>query len=80
MAELYAADYFNIFYFHWKIYQGRIFIYDKTDYLPASINFILPTLWGIDGILVAGPIADCMAGVTAVIMVIYEFKKMGKNG
>ena len=40
----------------------------------------LPTLWGIDGILVAGPIADCMAGVTAVIMVIYEFKKMGKNG
>lgn len=40
----------------------------------------LPTFWGIDGILVAGPIADCMAGVTAVIMVIYEFKKMGKNG
>ncbi len=36
----------------------------------------LPTLWGIDGILVAGPIADCMAGICAVIMVIFEFKKM----
>lgn len=36
----------------------------------------LPTLWGIDGILVAGPIADCLAGITAVIMVVSEFKKM----
>ena len=39
----------------------------------------LPTLWGIDGILVAGPVADFMAGVCAVIMVIFEFKKMGKE-
>lgn len=38
----------------------------------------LPTLWGIDGILVAGPIADLLAGVCAVIMMIWEFKKMGK--
>lgn len=39
----------------------------------------LPTLWGIDGILVAGPVADLLAGVAAVIMVIWEFRKMGKE-
>lgn len=37
---------------------------------------LLPTFWGIDGILVAGPIADCLAGICAVIMVILEFRKM----
>lgn len=39
----------------------------------------LPTIWGIDGILLAGPVADFMAGICAVIMVIVEFKHMGKT-
>lgn len=39
---------------------------------------LLPTFWGIDGILVAGPVADCLAGICAVIMVIAEFRKMTK--
>lgn len=38
----------------------------------------LPTLWGIDGILVAGPIADFLAGICAVLMVIMEFRHMEK--
>ena len=45
--------------------------------LPLIV--FLPTLWGIDGILVAGPIADFLAGITAVIMVIYEFKNLEKK-
>ena len=36
----------------------------------------LPTIWGIDGILQAGPIADCLSAVTAVLMVSVEFRKM----
>ena len=39
----------------------------------------LPTLWGIDGILLAGPIADFMAGICAVIMMVLEFRKMGQE-
>ena len=38
----------------------------------------LPTIFGIDGILYAGPIADILSCVCAVIMVIAEFKQMGK--
>ena len=42
--------------------------------LPLII--VLPRFWGIDGILFAGPIADLMAGFTAIIMVVMEFRKM----
>ena len=38
----------------------------------------LPTIWGIDGILRAGPIADVLSGITAVVMVWFEFKNIDK--
>ena len=44
--------------------------------LPLILVF--PLVWGIDGILYAGPIADVMSGITAVIMVMFEFKNMKK--
>lgn len=42
--------------------------------IPLIILF--PRLWGIEGILVAAPVADFLAGITAVIMVVFEFRKM----
>ena len=41
--------------------------------LPLVI--ILPTFLGIDGLLYAGPIADGLAGVICIIMILKEFKK-----
>ena len=38
----------------------------------------LPTIWGIDGILYAGPVADVLSGICAVIMVTAEFRQMEK--
>lgn len=35
---------------------------------------ILPFIMGIDGIMYAGPIADCMAGIVSIIMVVKELK------
>lgn len=40
--------------------------------LPLIV--VLPMLIGIDGILYAGPIADFMAGLTAIIMAVRELK------
>lgn len=40
--------------------------------LPLIV--ILPMIMGIDGILYAGPMADCMAGITAIIMALKELK------
>lgn len=40
--------------------------------LPLIV--LLPMIMGIDGILYAGPIADCMAGITAICMALRELK------
>lgn len=45
--------------------------------LPLVILF--PMLWGIDGILYAGPTADLMAFAAALIMAAREFKLMKKQ-
>lgn len=53
--------------------------------LTRQIIFLLPLimlfskLFGIDGIMYAGPIADFMAAVAASIMLLYEFRKMKKT-
>ena len=36
---------------------------------------VLPLIAGIDGIIFAGPIADGMAGVVAIIMIVKEFRR-----
>lgn len=41
--------------------------------LPLII--ILPLFVGIDGIMYAGPVADCMAGITAIAMVCVELRR-----
>jgi len=45
--------------------------------LPLILVF--PRIWGIEGILLAGPIADILSGITAVVMVTAEFKKMKED-
>lgn len=40
---------------------------------------ILPLFFGIDGIMYAGPVADLMAAACAILMVRYEFKKLGNH-
>lgn len=41
--------------------------------LPVLL--ILPTIVGIDGIMYSGPIADLLAGIVAIVMVVMEFRK-----
>ncbi len=36
---------------------------------------IFPLLFGIDGIMYAGPIADVMAAIVGIVMVVREFKE-----
>lgn len=41
--------------------------------LPLLI--IMPKIVGIDGIMYSGPIADLLAGIVAISMVVIEFKR-----
>ena len=41
---------------------------------------LLPIIFGIEGVMYAGPIADGVAGVLAIILVLRQFKKMPAEG
>lgn len=41
---------------------------------------LLPIIFGIEGVMYAGPIADGVAGVLAIILVLRQFKKMSAEG
>lgn len=44
----------------------------------VPILLVLPLIFGIDGILYTGPIADVLSAVVAILMAIYEFNAMKK--
>lgn len=46
--------------------------------LPLII--VLPLFTGIDGIMYAGPIADCVAAIVSVAMIVTEFRHMEEIG
>lgn len=46
-------------------------------FLPALL--ILPHIMGIDGIVYAGPIADFISAIIAIIMCVFEFKDMARQ-
>lgn len=45
-------------------------------FLPLLI--VLPMIFGIDGIVYTGPVADILSGTFAVIMAFYEFRAMNR--
>lgn len=62
-----------------KAIKGVFLSMTRQIIFLVPLILYLPTIWGIDGILVAGPVADGMAGIAALIMVIIEFKNMEKK-
>ena len=43
----------------------------------VPLVIIFPVFMGVEGVMFAAPIADCAAGVLAIVLVRKEFKKMG---
>jgi len=60
-----------------KAIKGVFLSMTRQILFLLPLILFLPTVLGIDGILMAGPIADVLSGVTAVLMVWAEFRKMG---
>lgn len=59
-----------------KAIKGVFLSMTRQILFLLPLILVLPAIWGIDGILVAGPIADILSGLTAVIMVVSEFRRM----
>ncbi|MCL1905855.1 MAG: MATE family efflux transporter [Clostridiales bacterium] len=45
----------------------------------TPLIIILPLFWGIDGILFAGPIADCAAAVVAIFFALREISRLSRQ-
>ncbi len=53
---------------------GSFFGIDKADSIFTAVNPFVPLFLGIDGIMYAGPVADCLAAVVCFIMVYRELR------
>lgn len=75
LRKLLAADNINIPYGNRKTKGRYVFVSYKTDNLFTSISYCAAAYLGIDGIMYAGPIADGLAAVVAIVMIRIEFSR-----
>ena len=61
-----------------KAYKGIFLSLTRQILFLLPLIAILPLYLGIDGIMYAGPIADFIAAVVAIVMAGLEFKKIGR--
>lgn len=60
-----------------NIKQGIILSLSRQGFFFIPLLLILPRFFGIDGILYIAPISDFLACTLSILMVRYNFKKMG---
>jgi Na+-driven multidrug efflux pump len=61
-----------------KARQGIILSLSRQGFFLIPLLIIMPMLFGIDGVLYAGPIADTLAALLSLIMVWSDFKRFNK--
>lgn len=59
-----------------KAKQGIILSLSRQAILQLPLIVILPMIFGINGVLYAGPISDGIAGILAIVLVMMQMKKM----
>lgn len=59
-----------------KAKLGTICSLSRQVFFQLPLIHILPLLWGMNGVLFAGPVADISAALFSLVIVTYELKKM----
>lgn len=59
---------------------GTVVSLSRQVFFLLPLVIVFPLIWGIDGVLWAGPIADGLAGVMALLLVRKEMKKWQPDG
>lgn len=59
-----------------NVRQGIVISLSRQGFFLLPLLFVLPMIFGIDGVLYAGPIADFMACVLSLTLVFRNFKKL----
>lgn len=61
-----------------EVKQSLFLSVSRQGFLLLPLLIILPLIWGLDGVLYAGPIADFLAVVLAGTMVVRSFRKLDR--
>ena len=61
-----------------KPQKGTFLSLTRQIVFLLPLTLILPLFVGIDGIMYAAPVADCLAAVIAITMAVKEFREMKK--
>lgn len=59
-----------------KVRQGIVLSLSRQGFFLLPMLIVLPMIFGISGVLYAGPIADVLAFALAVLLVVFDFKHM----
>ncbi|MBE6015381.1 MAG: MATE family efflux transporter [Lachnospiraceae bacterium] len=59
-----------------KPYKGIFMSLTRQILFLLPLIIVFPLIWGLDGLLFAGPIADALSFLCALIMIIFEFRTM----
>jgi Na+-driven multidrug efflux pump len=61
-----------------EVKQSLFLSVSRQGFLLLPLLIILPLIWGLDGVLYAGPIADFLAVVLAGTMMVRSFRKLDR--
>ena len=61
-----------------EVKQSLFLSVSRQGFLLLPLLIILPLIWGLDGVLYAGPIADFLAVVLAGTMLVRSFRKLDR--
>lgn len=61
-----------------KAKRGMILPFSKQMVFMLPMIFLLPSIWGIDGVLLVGPITDILTFFLAMFLIVGEFKNLDK--
>lgn len=59
--------------------QGIVLSASRQGFILLPLLLLLPLRWGLDGVLLAGPIADGLAVILSLTMVCINFRGMGRT-
>lgn len=57
-----------------RAWVAMIFAFMRQGLMLIPLIYFLPMLFGLQGVWCAGPVSDCLAGIIAIIVVLYELR------
>lgn len=62
-----------------KAWMAILFSLMRQGLMLIPMIYVLPMFFGIKGVWCCGPLSDCLAGIVAIVVTIFEFKKIRKK-